>query len=188
MATKLIVGLGNPGIKYRFTRHNIGFLVARQLAKKCSLSLRRKRFSSLLGEGVVDGTGVMLALPLTFMNLSGPSVCSLVEWKKLSLADLLVICDDVNLSLGMIRLRPGGGCGGHKGLSSIIDSLGTEDFPRLRIGIGGRLENQNLESFVLRPFHKKERDAVNSSIERAAEAVMLWVKQGIEVAMNKFNA
>lgn len=197
---KAVIGLGNPGLRYKFTRHNLGFLVVTHLAKAKKIQIKQRAFNCLLGKGVIKNQQVLLGLPLTLMNLSGEAVAEIVKREKIKLIDLLVVCDDVNLPLGKIRLRPKGSPGGHKGLGSIIANLGSEDFPRLRIGLGqaeikaevskphslGR-GNAGLSEYVLGNFNKRETRIVNVAIEEAAAAALVWIKEGITVAMNRFN-
>lgn len=190
---KLIIGLGNPEPKYQFTPHNLGFLVVTSLAEECDIEINKRKFRSLWGEGVVGSEEILLVLPHTYVNLSGPAVASLAKWRKLNLKDLLVVCDDVNLPLGRIRIRPQGSDGGHKGLQSIVYSLGSEMFSRLRIGVGAGEKapslqgEEDLAEYVLRPFTKKKLKAVRCSIERATEACRVWAIEGIATAMNIFN-
>jgi len=184
---KLIVGLGNPGLRYRNTRHNAGYMVLNNLTKKYGLRIKKRIFKALLGEGRIDGNSVFLLLPQTFMNLSGESV-ALVRNKVDKLSDILVVYDDIDLKLGNIRFRSKGSSGGHKGLRSIIEALGTEDFPRLRIGI--RPEDNKIgdtADFVLRPFLKKEKNIFIETIDKAVEGIETWISSGIEICMTKYN-
>jgi PTH1 family peptidyl-tRNA hydrolase len=182
---KLIIGLGNPGEKYKFTRHNIGADVTKKLAKSNNISLRKRKFLSRFGEGKINSELVNIILPSTYMNLSGGAVSLTVKNKKIAFSDILVICDDADLKLGNMRIRPKGSDGGHRGLRSIIEGLGTESFPRLRIGIG---KKGSLKHHVLRPFSKGEADEVKEVEERACEAILCWLEKGIERAMNLYNA
>ncbi|MDP3789374.1 MAG: aminoacyl-tRNA hydrolase [Candidatus Omnitrophota bacterium] len=189
---KLIVGLGNPGEEYKHTRHNIGAKVARILADLNRISLRRRRYSSHFGEGKIHSGEVIIILPLTYMNLSGEAVSAVMNDKEILPSDLLVVCDDADLALGEIRIRPSGSDGGHRGLRSIIAELGNSSFNRLRIGIG-RAKGEptsggSLKDHVLRPFSKEEAVVVREMEERAAEAVSYWLKNGTDKAMNKYNA
>lgn len=184
---KLIIGLGNPGIGYRRTRHNVGFMVVSALADQREIRLRRSRLPCMVGEGEMGRERVVLARPLTFMNDSGLAVSGLVKRYQCDLAGLLVVCDDVNLDLGRLRLRRSGSAGGHKGLASIIRHLGTDGFPRLRIGVSGPPEGMDMMSHVLTPFRRAEWPVVHEAILRAALAVETWVYRGIEEAMNRFN-
>ena len=182
---KLIVGLGNPGEKYKFTRHNIGANVVKGLARLNNINLRRRRYLSRFGEGKIDGIEVNIILPETFMNLSGEAVYLIVKDKDITISDILVICDDADLKLGDIRIRPKGSDGGHRGLRSIIENLKTRSFPRLRIGIG---KEKNLKSHVLRPFNKDEAEKVKDLEEKAAKAIACWLTKDITYAMNIYNA
>jgi PTH1 family peptidyl-tRNA hydrolase len=184
---KLIVGLGNPGKEYQGTRHNVGFEVIDTLARRHGIRLRKRLCKALIGEGTIGGEHVTLAKPLTFMNLSGEAVAELAHRYRLETQDIIVITDDVNLPLGRLRIRTRGSSGGHKGLRSIIQSIGSEDFPRIRIGIG-QPEQTNMVDFVLSRFSRSERRIVREAIERAADAVEVILAEGIEQAMNRFNA
>ena len=184
---KLIVGLGNPGAKYAATRHNVGFMVLDRLAKVGGVSVTKKLCNALVATAEIAGEKVCLAKPQTYMNLSGEAVGCLLRYYKLSSADLLVIYDDRDLPLGRIRLRERGSAGGHRGIASIIAVLGTSDFPRLRIGIGRPRELGAVEH-VLGTFSADEQPVIAQAIDRAAEAIETALKEGLEVAMNKFNA
>ena len=183
---KLIVGLGNPGREYQGARHNVGFVVVDILARRHGIHVKARRSKSLVGEGVIAGEKVVLAKPLTFMNLSGEAVGALVRRYRIDPSDIIVIADDVNLPLGRLRIRAGGSSGGHKGLRSIIHSLGMEDFPRIRVGIGS--PKGEMVDFVLSRFHKSERGVVDEAVNRAADAVEAILSEGIEPTMNRFNA
>lgn len=182
---KLIVGLGNPGEKYKYTRHNIGANVAGEVARSNNISLRRRRYLSRFGEGKIAGEDVNIISPLTYMNLSGRAVSAIVRGKKIALSDILIICDDADLKLGNIRIRPNGSSGGHRGLRSIIENLGSEGFARLRIGVG---KDGDLRNHVLSSFAKDEMDRVEEVKERAAGAVSSWLERGVAHAMNLYNA
>lgn len=165
----------------------MGFLVVKELAKRYKISIHKKISRSLLGEGTILGEGVLLVLPLTYMNYSGQALGPLARDRKINLKDMLVVCDDVNLRLGSIRIKPFGSAGGHKGLRSIIDSLNTESFSRLRIGISPSVKIKDLVQFVLTPFTKKEMKIVKEIVSKSIEAIEVWLKSGIEVAMNRYN-
>ncbi|MBL7084815.1 MAG: aminoacyl-tRNA hydrolase [Candidatus Omnitrophica bacterium] len=186
---KAILGLGNPGLRFSFSRHNLGFLVVEKLARHESIRIRQRGFSCLLGKGLIENQEVILAKPLSFMNLSGGAVASIVKGKKIKVSDLLVACDDVNLPLGKIRIRPKGSDGGHKGLRSIIEALGTQEFARLRVGVGLSLRQARgkLSSYVLGRFSKAEIKTINEAAGQAASACVVWARDGIKAAMNKFN-
>lgn len=185
---KLIVGLGNPGRRYEGTRHNIGFTVVDLLATRWNVSLVREKFRGRFGEGEFAGHKVVLLEPMTYMNLSGEALMAAGRFYKLDLQDLLVISDDMDLSLGRIRLRPDGGSGGHKGLSDIERRLGTQAYPRLRCGIGrGQSEDGDAVDWVLSRFSEKEQEVADQARQLAADAVECWIREGIDAAMNRFN-
>jgi peptidyl-tRNA hydrolase, PTH1 family len=183
---KLVVGLGNPGTKYQGTRHNIGYELVDRLAQGGASSTFARKFEGLCTEIEIDYRRVMLLKPETFMNLSGRSVGQAVRFLKLPLTDVLAVCDDLSLPLGKLRLRPGGTDGGQKGLRDIINHLGSDQFPRLRIGIGDR-EQADAADFVLSRFRSTERAAIDDALILASQAVAVWVTQGIDAAMNRFN-
>ncbi len=185
-SVKLVVGLGNPGTKYQGTRHNIGFELVDRLARGGSSSTFTRKFEGLAAEIEIDYRRVMLLKPETFMNLSGRSVGQAVRFLKLPLTDVLVTCDDLSLPLGKLRLRPGGSDGGQKGLRDITNQLGSEQFARLRIGIGDR-EQADASDFVLSRFRSSERPVIDDALILASQAVAVWVTQGIDAAMNRFN-
>jgi PTH1 family peptidyl-tRNA hydrolase len=185
---KLVAGLGNPGRRYAPTRHNVGYMVADELAQRWELSLQTydRDFEALVADGPIAGQRVLLVKPQTFMNLSGRSVLAVQQFYKLALADLLIICDDLDLPVGRIRLRASGTGGGQKGLENILLRLGTVDIPRLRIGIGSAPRPVATE-YVLDGFATDERDVIAEAITTAADAVECWLKEGIDAAMNRFN-
>lgn len=184
---KLIVGLGNPGRKYDKTRHNVGFIITSALVDKHGIRLSTKAFNSLVGKGRILGEDVVIALPQTYMNRSGQAVKALSSRRKIAPADILVICDDVNLSLGVIRIRAGGSAGGHKGLASIIEDLGDSGFARLRVGVGKETEAAHLSGYVLSSFARNETEILKRTVETAVECSERWVKDGAERAANLFN-
>ena len=184
---KLLVGLGNPGRGYEGTRHNVGFDVLEILAKRAGSPVRRQRFQ---GETVLTslrGNPVLLLWPLTWMNLSGTSVLAARDFYKIDDHDILVICDDFQLSTDTIRLRSSGSAGGQNGLSDVLTRLGCRTIPRLRIGIGPMPTGWKSADFVLGKFGKPEREAVNCLLERAADAAEEWASLGIQAAMNRYN-
>ncbi|MBX3436567.1 MAG: aminoacyl-tRNA hydrolase [Planctomycetaceae bacterium] len=185
---KVVVGLGNPGRKYAGTRHNVGFDVLIQLARQHQAEAARTRFEAEITEITVRGERVLLAAPQTFMNLSGRSVRQIVDFYKVATADVLVACDDLNLELGRLRLRASGSAGGQKGLQDIIQLLGTEDVSRLRIGIGRPPGRMAATAYVLQKFAVDDRQIIDVAIAQAADAVALWAAEGIQSAMNTFNA
>ncbi len=183
---KLIVGLGNPGRQYARNRHNVGFQCLDRLAQIHGLSFAQRRARASLASGKIADARVVLAKPLTYMNLSGQAVGQLVRFYKLPLAHLLVIYDDLDLPLGTIRLRPEGGSGGLKGMRSVIEALGSQNFPRLRVGIGRPPDNEAV-SYVLSDFTTEEQSALESVYEKVVAAVELFLREGIEAAMNAYN-
>lgn len=184
---KLIIGLGNPGKKYENTRHNIGFKVAETLAAKFNINLKTKAFNSLIGKGRVFSQDIVIALPQTYMNRSGEAVSMLLRRKRIPREDFLVICDDANLSEGIIRIRQAGTSGGHNGLESIIESIGFDTFSRLRIGIGRSAQEKGLSDYVLSSLGKEEIEMMNEAITSAVECCEFWIKEGVELAASGFN-
>jgi PTH1 family peptidyl-tRNA hydrolase len=184
---KLIVGLGNPGSRYAATRHNMGWRVAQVLAARAGADSWREKLEAAVAEALWHDQKVVLARPLTFMNLSGLAVRQLVDFWKMETKDLLVVSDDLALEAGRIRLRPGGSDGGHNGLESVIAHLGTETFGRLRVGIGPAPPPAEHAGFVLSEFTAAERPRVAEAIERAADAAECWITHGLQEAMNRFN-
>ena len=190
---KLIVGLGNPGKTYAHNRHNVGFRCLNHFARLHSIRFDHRQCRARVGIAKVRGGKLLLAKPGTFMNLSGNSVACLVHKHDIPLSDLLVIYDDLDLPLGRIRLRQSGGSGGHKGMNSIISALGSEDFPRIRVGIGRpQAEEQSINedaivNYVLSDFSPQEEAIIKPIIVKMAEAVDYFLTQGIEAAMSKFN-
>ncbi len=182
---KLIVGLGNPGFRYRSTRHNIGFMALDRMAETSGIRLKKRTAHSLFGMGKIGDQEIFLAKPLTYMNLSGKAVSEIVKSRDLSLDDLLVVMDDKDLPLGRIRLRQKGSPGGHNGLRSVAEELGTEEFPRLRIGIGPNINI--LRDHVLTPFRRDEREALKDVLESSKRCIEIWIMDGIDTAMNRFN-
>jgi len=188
----LIVGLGNPGREYASTRHNIGFMCLNHFAKAHRLAFDRKQSKARIGVGKVAGRDVVLARPQTFMNSSGESVRLLMRRFNIGLDDLLVIHDDLDLPLGKIRIRRESSAGGHKGAQSIITTLGSRDFVRIRIGIGrperDLLNEQEIVDYVLTEFHRDEKPAISEAISRASEAILCLLTEGLAEAMNRFNS
>ena len=185
---KLIVGLGNPGDIYSDSRHNIGFSVIKALCAAQKAALKRDSGTfSLSAKFKVGGHSVIAAMPMTFMNLSGNAVKALLRKHKIDLKDLLIILDDLDLDLGRLRIRPDGSSGGHKGLASIIDSVASSGFARLRVGIGRPPRGIEPSEYVLMPFLKKEKKEVKDALEIAAECSQSWVREGLKETMNNFN-
>lgn len=185
---KLLAGLGNPGPQYRDTRHNVGFLVIDELARRWHVESWRETFTALAAKTMHDGEPVVLAKPLTFMNLSGQAVAGLAGFYKIDAADVLIVTDDVALPLGRLRARREGSAGGHNGLKSVSEQLGTQAYPRLRIGVGRGDDRRDLADHVLGRFQPDEREYVEAAVLRAADAVESFVVDGIERVMNAFNA
>lgn len=187
---KLVVGLGNPDRHYTHNRHNVGFMCVERFARRHSISISQRQSRSRVGAGEFEGIEVVVARPQTYMNLSGEALAALCKKHRVELEDVLVVCDDLDLALGRIRLRAEGSAGGHNGLKSIIASLGTRDFARLRIGIGrpGECARESVVDYVLGDFSRDEREVLEEVLDRAADAVDCWVKYGIGAAMNRFNA
>ncbi len=185
---RLIVGLGNPGQEYRWTRHNMGFLVLDHLARKEGIQLARRRFQAIFGQGRISGGDVILAKPQTYMNLSGEAVGRLLRFFHIPPAELIVIHDDLDLPFGKIRIRRQSGHGGHQGVKNIIENLGNKDFARVKIGIG-RPANpaQDPADYVLAPLSREEREEAQEAASRAAEAVETLLSSGPEEAMNRFH-
>jgi PTH1 family peptidyl-tRNA hydrolase len=183
----LIVGLGNPGREYRETRHNVGFMLLDRLAVKINARFTRMQSRALVANTIVDGSKVILAKPQTFMNLSGQSVQGLIHFYKLTLSNILVVHDDLDLPPGTIRLRPDGGSAGQKGMNSVLERLGTDEFPRLRLGIGRPPGRMTAPDYVLQNFSQGEMTVISETLDRAVEAVLTFVNEGLDIAMNKFN-
>jgi peptidyl-tRNA hydrolase, PTH1 family len=184
---KLIAGLGNPGIRYQLSRHNAGFLVLEQLAQLQNIAIDQNLFEAHVGKGKIAGSPVLLVQPQTFMNLSGIAIRKLADYFRIDLEDVIVVHDDLDLPFQTIRLKSGGGHGGHKGLISIIDHFGKKDFSRVRIGIGRPPRKSMVEGYVLEPFSKEEMNSVPQLTIKAAEAVTDILSSGIQAAMEKHH-
>lgn len=184
---KLVVGLGNPGRKYEGTRHNVGFVVLASLARQFGLGSAKLNFQGEVVEADLRGQRAVLLCPQTYMNRSGSSVVRARDFYKLPDSDLLVVCDDFNLPLGRMRLRARGSSGGQKGLEDIIRCLGSDEVPRLRLGIGPVPDRWDPADFVLGKFTRQEADQIEEVIARAVDAVCVWAHEGVEQAMNRFN-
>lgn len=183
----LIVGLGNPGRDYRETRHNIGFMVIDRLAESIGCKLTKVQNKAIIGSGRIGDHKVILAKPQTYMNLSGQAVVALLHFYKVPTEQLIVTHDDVDLPFGQIRMRPGGGSAGQKGVGSIIEKLGSPDFARLRMGIGRPPGTREAADYVLKTFSKMDAEFLPEFINRGAEAIQCFVKEGLDSAMNRFN-
>ena len=183
----LIVGLGNPGSKYAGTRHNIGFGLIDTLASRLAAPLKAGKGLYYEGKARYGDHQVILLKPTTFMNRSGDAVQQALHWYKLQPDECLVCYDDLNIDTGTLRLRPGGSAGGHNGIKDIIQKLGTDTFPRLRIGIGDDFRDGQQVQYVLSPFDADQREIMDITVEKAADAVLSFIDDGIDTAMNKFN-
>lgn len=183
----LIAGLGNPGREYRENRHNVGFMAVDALAEKLDARLGKVQFKAVTGQARLGERKIILAKPQTYMNLSGQALSSLVRYYKVPLANLLVMHDDLDLPLGTLRLRPGGGSAGQKGLESTIQQLGTQQFPRLRIGIGRPPGQMPAAAYVLQNFPASDQELLRFVLARAGDAATAFVAHGLEYAMNQFN-
>lgn len=184
---KCIIGLGNPGKKYENTRHNIGFMVVEELEKRLSFQLTKRKFNCEYEIDSFNGEKIMFVRPQTFMNLSGEGVKPLLDYYKVDIENVIVIYDDLDLPVGKIRLREKGGHGGHNGIRSLIEHLGTKDFKRIRIGIGRPEDRTPIVNYVLQPFSKAEMTEVDESIQKAADACEAWFTLPFNEVMNKFN-
>ena len=184
----VIVGLGNPDDKYQGTRHNVGFDVIDLLAEKYNIAVDTKKHRAYIGKGIIGGQKVILAKPQTYMNLSGESVRSLVEYYKVDPeTELLIIFDDISLDVGQLRIRKKGSAGGHNGIKNIIANLGTSVFQRIKVGVGEKPNGYDLADYVLGRFSKEERELIKEGFECAAEAVAMITAGEIDQAMNKYN-
>lgn len=184
---KIVVGLGNPGQKYTGTRHNIGFEVLAECGRRWGVGKPKNKFEAEVLDAAIGAEKVLLVAPQTFMNLSGRSVQQFVRFHQLSLNELIVVCDDLNLKVGQIRLRPSGSAGGQKGLANILVCQSSDQIPRLRLGIGRPPPPMDSVDYVLGRFQKDEIEKVDESVRRASEAIEVWITQGISAAMNQFN-
>ena len=184
---RLIVGLGNPGIEYAWTPHNLGFLVVDALAEDAGIRVTRPEAKSLVGLGQIAGREVVLAKPQTMMNLSGLAVRELISRAECEPCDVIVVCDDIALPWGMLRIRERGTAGGHNGLKSVIGAIGTTEFTRVRLGVKPEEMSGDLKEYVLRQIRRDEEDLVAGEIEQGAEAVKIILSEGTQSAMNRFN-
>lgn len=185
---KLIVGLGNPGVQYATTRHNIGFEAVDTLAEMHHISVNRSKFKALIGEGTIGGEKVVLMKPQTYMNLSGEAVGSCSSWYKISTDDIIIIYDDVSLEVGQLRLRKSGSAGGHNGMKSIIAHLSTDKFPRVKVGVGQKPSGWDLADYVLGHFSEEEMKELSPRLKDVAGAVEMIIKQDVDTAMNSYNS
>ncbi len=183
----LIAGLGNPGAEHRKSRHNVGFMVIDHLAARLGARFTRVESKALVSKIEFEAKRLILAKPHTYMNLSGQSVGALVRYYKVPAVQILIAYDDVDLPLGTIRLRPGGGSAGQKGMVSIIEKLGTQEFPRLRIGIGRPPGRMDAASYVLQDFSQMEKPVLEETLSRSVDAILTFIRDGLDPAMTRFN-
>ncbi len=184
----IIAGLGNPGSQYENTRHNAGFRVMDILADRMGILIEEKKHKALCGRGVLEGQKVILLKPQTFMNASGESIRAAADFYKAEPEEVLVVYDDISLEPGQLRIRAKGSAGGHNGMKNIIAHLGTQEFPRVKVGIGEKPKGMDLADYVLSRFSKGEQELMDQAFKEAADAVAVILGQGIEPAMNQFNA
>lgn len=184
---KLIVGLGNPTMQYAGTRHNVGFSAILDMADQYNIGLTEKKHKAIYGIGRIAGEKVILAMPQTYMNLSGESVRELMDYYKLGTEDLVVIYDDIDLDLGKLRIREKGSAGGHNGIKNIIAHTGTQEFTRIRVGVGAKPKQMDLADYVLSRFTKEEQPVIRDAVRTAAKAVEVMISQDVMAAMNQFN-
>ena len=183
----LIVGLGNPESDYSGTRHNMGFDALNKLAKQYDIEITKKKFEGLYGKGEIEGEQVVLLKPQTYMNLSGKSIKECIDFYKIDLENLVVIYDDIDIDKGVVKLRKQGGAGTHNGMKSVIESLGSQEFPRVRVGIGMPEYKDDLTNYVIGYVPEEEKEVLDKACETAKEAVIEILKNGIDNAMNKIN-
>lgn len=183
----LIVGLGNPGTEYAATRHNIGFDMVTYLSDKYGIALRSKEGKAIVGKGVIEGQKVMLVQPQTYMNLSGESVRALMDYYKLTTDEIVIIYDDISMPVGQVRIRPKGSAGGHNGIKSIIAHLGTQEFPRIKIGVGAKPKNGDLVKHVLGRFSKEDDAKIRDVFALAEEGLLAILQEDVKTAMNAVN-
>mgnify|MGYP001073566147 CR=1 FL=1 len=182
-----IIGLGNPGMQYAATRHNVGFEVIERFAYENSIDINKKKHKALIGEGLVGGKKVILAKPQTYMNLSGQSVIEIMNWYKVERSHIIIIYDDISLPIGNIRIRTKGSAGGHNGIKSIITHLNSDEFLRVKVGVGEKPPGWDLADYVLSRFAKNEIGEIVECVKMASEATDAILKEGINKAMNKYN-
>ena len=183
----LIVGLGNPTKQYEGTRHNVGFETIDRIAAENQIRVEEKKHKALYGSGYIEGEKVILAKPQTFMNLSGESVRELSDYYKIPAENIIVIYDDISLDVGQLRIRKKGSAGGHNGIKNIIAHLGTQEFPRIKVGVGDKPPRMDLADYVLSRFSKEDREKMEQAFKDAAEAVEVMIAEGPDAAMNQFN-
>lgn len=183
----IIVGLGNPEAKYDNTRHNIGFKTIDYIAEKYNISMDFVKHKAVCGKGIIDGNKVIIAKPITYMNLSGESIRQLVDYYKIDEDELIIIYDDIDLNVGAIRLRRKGSAGGHNGIKSIISHLGSEQFSRIKIGVGSKPKGWDLADYVLGKFKDEEKEDVDKAVKSASDACVAIMNNDMTYAMNEFN-
>lgn len=183
----IIIGLGNPTDKYQATRHNIGWDAITRISDDYRISLDIKQHKALCGKGYIEGEKVIIAQPLTFMNLSGESVRALIDYYKVTPEEIIVIYDDISLEVGQLRIRKKGSAGGHNGIKSIIQHLGTDEFPRIKVGVGDKPKDWDLADYVLSRFQAEEQPTIREALKDTSEACKMIITSGIEAAMNHFN-
>ena len=183
----LIAGLGNPTREYEKTRHNVGFEAIDILADKAGTTVTEKKHKALYGKGYIGGQKVVLAKPQTYMNLSGESIREIADFYKIEPENIIILCDDINLSEGQLRIRLKGSAGGHNGLKNIISHLGTQEFPRIRIGVGEKPRGMDLADYVLGRFPKEQQTVMEEAYRDAAEAACMMIEDGADAAMNHYN-
>lgn len=183
----IIAGLGNPGLRYANTRHNIGFITLDILAQKLGIEVKRAKHKALIGEGTLAGEKILLAKPQTYMNLSGESILDLRNWYKVEDSRIIIIYDDIDLDVGVLRIRSSGSAGTHNGMKSIIYQINSQDFPRVRLGIGRAPEGWDLKDYVLSTFREDEIPQMKEACERAVEGIELIVSKGVDYAMSRCN-
>ncbi len=183
----IIVGLGNPTFQYAGTRHNVGFGAVDVLADMYRIAVNTKKFKGLIGKGIIEGEKVILVKPQTYMNLSGECVREVVDYYKVSPKELIVVFDDISLDVGQLRIRAKGSAGGHNGIKNIINCLGTQEFPRIKVGVGDKPRNMDLADYVLGVFDRQDMEIIRESLEAAGKAAVSIITEGIDAAMNKYN-
>ena len=183
----IIAGLGNPGSEYELTRHNIGFRVIDELAEEYNINIGENKHKGLIGKGVIEGQRVVLVKPQTFMNLSGECIRAVIDYYKESIDHFIVVYDDISLDVGKLRVRPKGSAGGHNGIKNIIAQLGTDEFARVKFGVGDKPKEWDLADWVLSRYPKEVEADVENGIKKACDAVACIMNEGIESGMNKYN-
>lgn len=183
----LIIGLGNPEEEYRCTRHNMGFDTVNKIAKMYQIEMKRKKFDAIYGDGIIEGKKVMLIKPQTYMNLSGKALIQFIQFYQVALEDMVVIYDDMDIEPGEIKIRKKGGAGSHNGMKSVVSELQSEEFARIRVGIGKPERKEEMISYVIGSIPEEEKNILEEGTTKASKAVIEIIKQGIDQAMNRFN-